>query len=280
MSLVQSQNLVPLLLGDALDPVTGQFREANPLSPEEAAVEVLLDEKSKVIEFGKDARGNLLLVVTLPDPERAAQLANTFLQEAETWVKQSISTRNALEIETLEKQALQVQERKDQVLKSLLAFSNKHPDVLVNTADSSIVGMQERLTEVQVELVLSEEPARIKLLQSQEARLESAIAEVQQQQQQAALLKQEFQQMEKELQSAMELSVGVSRGLETKKAELSTLLAQSTEILSTARVPKGPSSPRTRLIIALSGIVALFAGVFLAFFIEFVQNLRKPAQEP
>ncbi|MGA1600040.1 MAG: Wzz/FepE/Etk N-terminal domain-containing protein, partial [bacterium] len=32
MSLVQSQNLVPLLFGDALDPVTGQFREANPLS--------------------------------------------------------------------------------------------------------------------------------------------------------------------------------------------------------------------------------------------------------
>ena len=48
-------------------------------------------------------------------------------------------------------------------------------------------------------------------------------------------------------------------------------------VIDPALVSESPSKPKKRLIITLSAVVALFFCIFLAFFIEFVGNLRKRA---
>ena len=60
---------------------------------------------------------------------------------------------------------------------------------------------------------------------------------------------------------------------------LSDLKNRSVEMLSTASVPKSPIEPKVRLIVALSAVVSLFAGIFLVFVIEFVKNARSRLKE-
>ena len=51
------------------------------------------------------------------------------------------------------------------------------------------------------------------------------------------------------------------------------------EMLTTAEVPISPIETKTRLIVALSAVVSLFAGIFLVFVIEFVKNARSRLKE-
>ncbi len=60
---------------------------------------------------------------------------------------------------------------------------------------------------------------------------------------------------------------------------LSDLINRSLEMLSTASVPESPIEPKVRLIVALSAVVSLFAGIFLVFVIEFVKNARSRLKE-
>ena len=56
--------------------------------------------------------------------------------------------------------------------------------------------------------------------------------------------------------------------------KLTNLNNRSVEILSIASLPKSPIKPKTRLIVALSAVVSLFAGIFLVFVIEFIKNAK------
>jgi len=60
---------------------------------------------------------------------------------------------------------------------------------------------------------------------------------------------------------------------------LSDLENRSLEMLSTASVPESPIEPKVRLIVALSAVVSLFAGIFLVFVIEFIKNARSRLKE-
>ncbi|MDP7332104.1 MAG: Wzz/FepE/Etk N-terminal domain-containing protein [SAR324 cluster bacterium] len=60
---------------------------------------------------------------------------------------------------------------------------------------------------------------------------------------------------------------------------LSDLINRSLEMLSTASVPESPIEPKVRLIVALSAVVSLFAGIFLVFVIEFIKNARSRLKE-
>ena len=60
---------------------------------------------------------------------------------------------------------------------------------------------------------------------------------------------------------------------------LANLKNRNIEMLNTAEVPKSPIEPKARLIVALSAVVSLFAGIFLVFVIEFVKNARSRLKE-
>ena len=54
---------------------------------------------------------------------------------------------------------------------------------------------------------------------------------------------------------------------------------RSVHVDQAAYPPNSPIKPNRRLIVSLATVVGLFSGVFLAFFIEFVQNQRKKHSE-
>ena len=55
----------------------------------------------------------------------------------------------------------------------------------------------------------------------------------------------------------------------------------SFQVIDSAIVPKGSIKPKIRLNVMLAGVVSLFAGIFLVFFLEYISNLKKPEeQEP
>ena len=60
---------------------------------------------------------------------------------------------------------------------------------------------------------------------------------------------------------------------------LANLKNRDIEMLNTAEVQKSPIEPKARLIVALSAVVSLFAGIFLVFVIEFVKNARSRLKE-
>ncbi len=60
---------------------------------------------------------------------------------------------------------------------------------------------------------------------------------------------------------------------------LANLKNRDIEMLNTAEVPKSPIEPKARLIVALSAVVSLFAGIFSVFVIEFVKNARSRLKE-
>ena len=51
------------------------------------------------------------------------------------------------------------------------------------------------------------------------------------------------------------------------------------EILSSATLSESPIKPKTRLIVALSAVISLFAGIFLVFVIEFIKNAKSRLKE-
>jgi chain length determinant protein (polysaccharide antigen chain regulator) len=74
------------------------------------------------------------------------------------------------------------------------------------------------------------------------------------------------------------------RDLQEKLALLRTLefdkeKLRAVHIDQAAYPPKSAIKPNRRLIVSLVTVVGLFSGIFLAFFIEFVQNQRKKHSE-
>ena len=46
------------------------------------------------------------------------------------------------------------------------------------------------------------------------------------------------------------------------------------EMISSLNIPKNPVKPRIKKNIALASITSLFAGIFLAFFMEYIEKVR------
>jgi hypothetical protein len=72
----------------------------------------------------------------------------------------------------------------------------------------------------------------------------------------------------------VELYEGISK-LEVEKLTVEQAInnLKGVEILR-QHISKEPVSPRVKLNIALAGVISLFAGIFLAFFMEFIQKVR------
>ncbi|MCG2709407.1 MAG: hypothetical protein L6246_03670 [Thermodesulfovibrionales bacterium] len=47
------------------------------------------------------------------------------------------------------------------------------------------------------------------------------------------------------------------------------------EMIEKPHILKNPVKPNIKMNIALAGITSLFAGIFLAFFLEYVERIRK-----
>ena len=61
--------------------------------------------------------------------------------------------------------------------------------------------------------------------------------------------------------------------------KLMDLKNRRVEILSSATLPESPIEPKTRLIVVLSAVVSLFAGLVLVFVIEFIKNAKSRLKE-
>ncbi|MEK9859629.1 MAG: GNVR domain-containing protein [Deltaproteobacteria bacterium] len=78
------------------------------------------------------------------------------------------------------------------------------------------------------------------------------------------------------LVSQESMLLGIKQKIEQKLTDLKN---RRVEILSSATLPESPIKPKTRLIVTLSAVVSLFAGIFLVFVIEFIKNARSRLQE-
>jgi len=53
----------------------------------------------------------------------------------------------------------------------------------------------------------------------------------------------------------------------------------SFQVIDRAIPPKKSIKPKIRLNVMLTGVVSLFAGIFLIFFLEYISNLKKPEEQ-
>jgi len=51
------------------------------------------------------------------------------------------------------------------------------------------------------------------------------------------------------------------------------------QVIDRAIPPKKGIKPKRRLNVMLAGVVSLFAGIFLIFFLEYLSNLKEPEEQ-
>jgi len=91
---------------------------------------------------------------------------------------------------------------------------------------------------------------------------------------------QSLQEIKGATEAPEELNIELA-SLIRKKAELESQrdLYQSFTLINEPLPPSSPTKPRTQLILALTLATSLFAGVFLAFLLEFIKNARQRIRE-
>jgi len=91
---------------------------------------------------------------------------------------------------------------------------------------------------------------------------------------------QSIQEIKNTAENSDELNIELASLLQ-KKAELESQrdLYQSFTLINEPLPPSSPAKPRTTLILTLTLAASLFAGVFLAFLVEFIQNARQRIRE-
>lgn len=153
-------------------------------------------------------------------------------------------------------------------------YGPEHPRLVAAQADYKIA--QENLKK-QVNAVIGSVSKDYELAQANEAAIEQALARSKGDIQAHNRKEFELQSLEREVASNRQLYESfMQRSKETRAGDMPYAIAR---IIDEARPPKGPYGPNKRLIVGLSVLAALLAGVSLALLVERLNNQVKSTHE-
>ncbi len=278
--IVGDLNLLPVIYKDFYNPQTGVYDLPEQPSTLDGAGAVM-----GAIEYGSTVEGAQEIEVAWDEPAIAAELANYSLKALESYLAENTLTASQKNLQFIEKQLEKAERELRQGEESLRTF-NREKQYFIHTAESQV--MAETLAEIQAmrakseverEVMLQfrhEQSPQVQQLQLGNQALERQIGKytnkLQKQSDVVGTLSFEKEFLTKELEVYQEIYKQLRIQLEQGKLNASKDRAMF-RVIDPALEPESPSKPKKRLIVALSGVVALFFGIFLAFFIEFVRNL-------
>lgn len=257
------------------------------------------------IKIDVSPEGIISISVTVPSPDLAAKIANTFVEELDRFNRETTMTMGKRQRIFLEERLREVEKSLTDAENALKEFKEKHHTVALTDELTQAI---EAAAHLKAEIVARE--VQLGVLRGyateenpQVRRLRSEIAEFRRE-----LRKMEYGHASKGALSS-EFGAGFSIplaelpevGLElarlTREAkiqeEIYALLTQQYEqakiaevkdtptvqILDRAVPPERRSFPQRKKIVVIAGILSLFAGVGMAFFFEYLEGLRSRPEE-
>ncbi|MBP45644.1 MAG: hypothetical protein CL925_14765 [Deltaproteobacteria bacterium] len=302
--MVQQEALTEIILAGFIQ---GNSLETE-LSPEEQAVGILISEKTLSFEKegfeglkkSKKSSNNIyqknieikdlpefsMLTVRHSEPESTQILANRLPEIMTQYSSKSLQDFYLREILNLQKQISVLRLRQSEALREVETLRGKGVSSFSLTEGGNgikiITQLKLRLGEKLADMAISstsEDQQSFLKIQAEVKALEKIIQE----QEKLMNLSESLGVKLKGKQQLYETLIKQESFLIEKKQKieqtLSDLINRSLEMLSTASVPESPIEPKVRLIVALSAVVSLFAGIFLVFVIEFVKNARSRLKE-
>ena len=262
---VEKEELTPVILADIYDESENTYLlpegiESHFSPAEFAAVQLMGDEKNPTFKFIGGEGGYKTIEAKYSEPVIVARLANRLIHWFEIYNREELLKSAKLSLDSTRMTA-------DRVGVGKLAM--KEPADLLVVNSNVLSRLQERLLRQKMQLDLLEQ------INPQSAEILPIKAEVETiEEKLSSLQESKNENSNREAETLAGLRIQLARQ-ETYVKRLQEVELPLLEIVDSAVVPIEPSnSPKTALILGLSGLVGFFGSILLAFLIDFIQKLR------
>ncbi len=255
---------------------------------------VALEEFEDTISISQDKKtGVISISIDFKDPHMAAKIADTYVNELQRILNEKALTVAKMNRIFLEKQLKEEEEKLKKYQYELAQFQRQTKliepkEQLKGTMElyasliAQKIGLQVQLR--QFESALSDDNPKIQMIKQQLKAIDSQIKKLEEKSKGA------FPSISDAPQK-MTQYIDLLRKLKTSEAVYETLLKAYeqakfeeakenlyVQVIDEAFVPDKPVKPKKALMIAVAAVTSIFLGVFLAFFLEWVENVKKRRQ--
>ncbi|WP_457640405.1 GumC family protein [Persephonella sp.] len=289
MAILKSRSIKEAVIKDIdLIPVLLEEDIPEDRDPMNVAVETL-DEMVSVSEDKKT--GVITISIDYKDPELAKKIAEKYIEKLQEIMNEKSLTIARFNRLFLEKR-LKEEERKLEKIQSKLAdFQKKTKIIQPSQQLEGVMDLYSNLIAKKIELIVklrsveaafSEDNPKVKSLKEQLKAVSQQIKDLEGKTNIAALpsLSQvpekliEYENLMRELkvsEEVYETLVKMYEQARLKEAKENIYV----EVIDPPSLPDKPVKPKKKLMVAVAGVSSLFLGVFLAFFLEWIENVKR-----
>ncbi|MDY6844788.1 MAG: GNVR domain-containing protein, partial [Thermodesulfobacteriota bacterium] len=289
-NIIQKLDLMPFLYKGRWDSQKGEWKDKRPPCIEDA-----IDAIQGMVEVEKDKRDLVSLFVNSVDPEMAARIANAYIEELEHFINSNSLTIAKKKRIFLEEQLAKTGAELKIAEENFKNFQKNKKLVAVEQQTEAAIGGMVRL-----KTSIYDREMQLGVLKGyvtpENLKYEKLVAELRELKKQLAQLEERERKqggMELSLTDAPELGLDYFRlkrdvsfqnellkilGQQYEMAKLEEAKEDiSFQVIDEAVPPVRKFKPKVRLNVMLAGIVSIFLGIFIAFFFEYLEKMKKPS---
>jgi len=280
---IKKLNLIPILLEDDIP------KKRDPMN---VAVDIL----KGMVNISDDKKtGVINISVDYKDPKLAQKIAQTYIDELQKIMNEKKLTVAKFNRAFLEEQLNEQEKKLEELQKRLAEFQKKTKIIAPESQISGVVELYSNLISQKMSLLVklkSMEAAfapdnpQVKALKEQLAAIDNQIKQIEEKSNIGALpsLSQapekltEYGDLMREVKAAQEIYKNLLTMYEQAKLDEAKENIY-VEVIDKPNLPDLPAKPKKKLMVAVAGISALFLGIFLAFFLEWLDNVKRRNRE-
>ncbi|NPA52768.1 MAG: hypothetical protein GXO22_07720 [Aquificae bacterium] len=267
---------------------------AKDVSEDRRPLNVAIEEFEKILSITQDKKtGVISISVDFKDPKIATQIVNAYIQELQKILNEKALTVAKMNRIFLEKQLKEEEERLKKYQYELAQFQRKtkliEPKEQLKGTMELYAGLIAQKISLQVQLrqlesALSDNNPKIQMIREQLKAIDSQIKKLEEKSKGA------FPSIA-DVPEKMTQYLDLLRKLKTSEAIYETLLkayeqakfeeakkSLYVQIIDEPFIPDKPIKPKKALMVAVAGVGSLFIGIFLAFFLEWIENIKRRHQ--
>ena len=280
---IKKLNLIPILL---------EGKQPKKRDPMNVAVEIL----EKMVSISDDKKtGVIKISVEHKDPKLAQKIAQAYIEELQEMMNEKKLTVAKFNRMFLEEQLKEQEKRLRELQERLIAFQKKTKIIAPESQLSGVLGLYANLVSQRMSLIaklksmeatLAPDHPQIKALREQLAAIDSQIRQIEERSNIGALPSlstgperlTEYGDLMRELKVAQKVYENLLAMYEQVKIDEAKENIY-VEVIDRPNLPDVPVKPKKKLMVAVAGTSALFFGVFLAFFLEWLDSVKRRNQE-